>query len=145
MHPMKQPANLEGRYRTLVILWFALFLSIVMFLFLAVFVPPETERPNTVMTFTFLAIGMVMVIASYIVKQRFLAQSVEKQEVALVQTGTIIAAALSEVAAMLGLMDRFITGTRYFYAFFIIAAIGSLLNFPRRDHLLAASYKKPLS
>ncbi|MGH9904054.1 MAG: hypothetical protein ACRD8U_00560 [Pyrinomonadaceae bacterium] len=145
MHPMKQPANLEERYRTLVILWFALFVSIVMFLFLAVFVAPETERPNSLMTLTFMAVGMAMVVVSYIVKQKFLAQSVEKQEVVLVQTGTIISAALNEVAAMLGLMDRFITGTRNFYALFIFAVIGALLNFPRRDHLLAAGYKKPLS
>lgn len=143
MRPMKQQANLEKLYRTMVILWFALFGSIVMFLFLAVLIAPETERPNTVMTIAFMTIGALAVIASYIVKQRFLEQAVEKQNVTLIQTGTIIAAALSEVAAMFGLMDRLITGSNFFYVFFIIAVIGSVLNFPRRDHLLAASYKKP--
>ncbi len=146
MRPMNEPATLEPRYRTMMILWFALLCSIGMFFLFAVLMAPDfAVTENKMLTLTFFAVGTMAVIISRFVKQRFLSQAVEKQDVALVQTGMISAAALCEVAAMLGLMDWFITGNRYYYVLFIIAVIGTLLNFPRRDHLLAASYKKPLN
>lgn len=144
MNPMNNQATLETRYRTMTILWFGLFSSIVMFFLLTLVTPAETVE-NRVLSLTFAVIGTLAVIASRIVKQKFLSQSVDKQDIRLVQTGMIVAAALCEVAAMLGLMDHFLTGNRYYYVLFIIAVIGTLLNFPRRDHLLAASYKKPLN
>jgi hypothetical protein len=39
-------------------------------------------------------------------------------------------------------MDRVVTGNRYYFVLLLIAAIGMLLHFPRREHLLAASYKQ---
>lgn len=146
MQPMNEPATLETRYRTLMILWSALFISIGMFFVVAVFIGPRTEPiENRMLSLVFLAVGTLAVIASRVAKHRLMEQAVAKQDVALVQTGLVVAAALSEVAAMLGLMDSMLTGNRYFYLLFIIAVIGTLLNFPRRDHLLAAGYKNRLT
>lgn len=143
MNPVNHQASIEPRYRTLLILWFALFASIGMFFLLTLLTKPNPSLPeNNTLILVLFGISAGVVIAAYILKQKFLAQSVAKQDVGLVQQGLILAAALNEVAAMLGLLCYFMTANRYYYAFFILAAIGSLLNFPKRDHLLAASYKK---
>jgi hypothetical protein len=84
----------------------------------------------------------LIVVVAIVVKQKFLTQSVEKQEINLVQTGLIVGLALCEAAALFGLMDRVVTGNRYYFVLLLIAAIGMLLHFPRREHLLAASYKQ---
>lgn len=143
MQPMNQQVTLDVRYRTMLTLWFALTISIGMFFVFTLVAPSEEAIPNRTLSYAFLAIGMVAVIASYFVKQKFLSRSVNEQNVELVQTGMTAAAAVNEVAAILGLVDYLLTANRYYYLLMIVALIGSLLNFPRRDHLLAASYKTP--
>jgi hypothetical protein len=61
----------------------------------------------------------------------------------MVQKGLVIACAMCEVAAVLGLLQRFITGGNGFYLLFFVAVIGIALHFPRREQLEAASYKGP--
>ncbi len=144
MGPVNQQAKLDERYRTLVILWFAMFSSIGLFFLLTVLIPRSEEVvENRVLSFSLAGVGTLAVIASYFIRKRFLAQSVNEQKIALVPTGMIIAASLTEVAAMLGFMDYLLTGNRYYYLLMIVALAGSLVNFPRRDHLLAASYRNP--
>lgn len=142
MHAEKDPATLDARYRTILILWFALFVAIGLYFVVSLLNPATEQRTeNKVLSYSLAVLGMFAVIASYFVKQRFLTQSVKEQNTFLVQQGTVIAAALCEASALLGLFDYFVTGNRYYYLLMIIAALGSLLNFPRRDQLLAASYK----
>ena len=141
MQPVNQQESLDVRYRTLLTLWFALTVSIGMFFLLTVLAPVEDLTENKALSYALAAIGAVLVIASYFVKQKLLARSVNEQNIGLVQTGMATASALCEAAAMLGVVDHFITGNRYYYVPMIIAVIGSLLNFPRRAHLEAASYK----
>ena len=85
-----------------------------------------------------------MVVISFVVKRIFLAQSVERQELRLVQTGLIVALVMCETSAIFGLVDLFATGHRYYFLLMIVGALGILAHFPRRDHLLAATYKKHL-
>jgi hypothetical protein len=75
------------------------------------------------------------------VKRTLLQRSVEKQDVTLVQKAMIVACAMCEVAALLGLLERFIIGNREYYLLFILAAAGDLFHFPRRSQLEAATYK----
>jgi hypothetical protein len=53
----------------------------------------------------------------------------------------IVAVGLCESVGLFGLMVYFVTTTPYYYVFFIVSVIGILLHMPRRDQLLAASYK----
>jgi hypothetical protein len=53
----------------------------------------------------------------------------------------IIAVALCEAVGLFGMMVFFTTASPYYYFFFIVSVIGILLHMPRRDQLLAASYK----
>jgi hypothetical protein len=52
--------------------------------------------------------------------------------------------AITEVAALLGLLDFFLTTDRYYYVLLIIAALGLLLHFPRREHVVNAAFKGSL-
>ena len=42
----------------------------------------------------------------------------------------------------IGLLDFFLSGNPYYYLLFLIAAGGLLLQFPRREHVVNASFKK---
>ena len=142
MQPFNQQVTLEGRYRTLLTLWFAMTLSVgILFLFTLWISPYGGVSENPTLSLTLLVAGLLSVIASYFVKQRLLARSVNEQNVQLVYVGLHFAAALSEFAAILGIVDYLLTGHRHYYLLMIVALIGSLLNFPRRSQLVAAGYK----
>jgi hypothetical protein len=62
----------------------------------------------------------------------------------MVQQAYIVAWAITEVGGLLGVLDFFTTGDRYYYLLFMIAALGQLLHFPRREHMLNAWGKSPI-
>jgi hypothetical protein len=136
-------AAVAARYRVLLTLWLAFVSTVGIYFVISLFIqrPNGDDGQNRMLTFMFTAAGTLMAIVSIVVKQKFLAQAAEQQRPSLVATGYIVAFAFSETAAILGLMDRFVTGNRYFFVLLIIAAIALALHWPRREHLLAACYK----
>jgi len=151
MKPINQntQSNLDARYRTILTLWFALFMNIGVFFALAVFLAPQVSNasetpPSTLFTLVLTGLGTLFVLLSFVVKRKVLERSVEQQKVALVQQALILACALCEAGALLGLLGRFLFDRREFYLLFVIAAIGIALHFPRRDDLRSATYKTSL-
>lgn len=141
--------NLDGRYRTMLILWAAALMNIGVFFAVSLFLGTEAgnesvEPSNSLFIASITALGTFVVIISFAVKRRFFERSVEKQEVDLVQKGLVIAFAMCEVSALLGLLLRFLVDQRESYLLFLIAAIGTALHFPRREQLLSATYKTSL-
>jgi hypothetical protein len=140
--------NVEGRLRTMRILWFALLLSIGSLFLLSRLVPPEVASgiaPSSLLIVALTAAGTFLVAISFVVKRKFLQRSVEKQDVGLVQQGLVIACAICEASALLGLLEHFVIGNREYFLLFLAAAAGTVLHFPRREHLLAASPRIPIS
>jgi NADH:ubiquinone oxidoreductase subunit 2 (subunit N) len=140
--------NLDKRYQTLFILWFALLVSIAMYFLVTLFAAPATGTGPSGSTRSFLifavtALGTFLVIVSFAVKQKLLQRSVEKQDVNLVQKGLLLSCAMCEVSALLGLLEHFLIGNREYYLLFLLAAAGIIIHFPRRSQLEAASYTKP--
>lgn len=140
--------NLDKRYQTLVVLWFALLMSIGMYFLFSVFVAPEVGNeprnpPSSLLILMLTALATLLVILSFAVKNKFLARSIEKQDISLVQKGLVIACAMCEVSALLGLVEHFLIGNRESYLLFLIAAVGTAFHFPRRIQLESASYKNP--
>lgn len=138
--------DLNKRYQTMLILWFALLMSIVIyFVFLQIAAPPVANLSgnprNSPLIVGITALGAVLVLASFLVKRKILQRSVEKQDVGMVQKAMIVALALCELSALLGFMERFVIGNREYYLLFILAVAGVLFHFPRRSQLEAASYK----
>lgn len=133
--------NIELRIRTIRILWFALFISVGLYYGLTFFMPRSENAPNATLFLVLLAVSVTTTLASFIIRNNFLSRASQQQQIQLVQQGYVVACALSELPALLGLLDYFATGNDYYYVLFIIAALGMLLHFPRRDHVLNAAYK----
>src|SRR6266566_4717584 len=113
-------SNLDKRYQTMVVLWFSLLASVGMYLLVALFVAPQhaNEPQNSsshLMIVVLTASGTFLVIVSVVVKQRILERSVDKQDVNLVQKALVVACAMCEVSALLGLLERFTIGNREYY------------------------------
>lgn len=142
-------SNLDKRYQTLIVLWFALLMSVGLYFALALLVAPAavSERSNPTRSLWIVALtalGTVLVIFSFAVKQKLLERSVEQQDVSLVQKALVIACAMCEASALLGLLERFLVGNREYYWLFSLAAAGIVFHFPRRNQLESASYKNPV-
>ena len=135
--------NIDTRYRTLVILWFAICMSVLIFLVVINF-SPVPAAANRQLTLALNSLGIVPVALSFLLKQRALVKSVETQRIDLVQSAYVLSFALCESSALLGVVDHFTTGSRYSYFAFVIAGLGLLLHFPQRKNLVNASSFKQL-
>jgi hypothetical protein len=138
--------DLNKRYQTMIVLWFALLSSVATYFLVSLFVPPRTTSepnhlPSSFVMFALTGLGTFLVIISFAVKNKLLHKSVEQQDIGLVQKALVIACALCEAGALLGLVEYFIVGTREHYLLLVIAAGGIALHFPRRSQLEAASYQ----
>ena len=138
-----QSANqIELRIRTMRTLWIGMILSVgAYYVFTLVAGRSDDITPNPTLSLILTGVALSMTLISFAVKNRLLSRAVDQQQVQLVQQGYIVTWALSEVAALLGLLDFFVTGDRYYYLLFLIAAGSLLLHFPRREHVMNASFK----
>ena len=143
--------NPEGAYKTLIILWFALLMSQVMFLVIIFVAKPEVFRfdftkpllgENAPIVIALAILALVNFGLSFVMKKRSYEQAVAEQKIAYVQTGLIIACALCEAISLLGMVLAFAVSYQYFFLWFALGIFGVILHFPRRDTVIAASYKK---
>ena len=138
MKPDPGSATIEERLRTLFILWFAMCVSLSMYL-VFIYVAPVAPAPNPKLTLLLNTVGLIPVAASFLVKQILLAKAVTAQQVQQVHSAYIVSFALCEVSGLLALLDYRMTGSKYYYVGFAIGEIGLLLHFPRKQHLVDAS------
>ena len=135
--------DIDALYRTLLILWFAICMSVLMFL-VVIYFSPVVAAENRNLTLALNTVGIVPVALSFLLKRRGLAKSVETQRLDLVQSAYIVAFALCESSALFGLLNHFTTGSRYYYFAFAIAGLGLVLHFPQKQNLVNASSFKQL-
>lgn len=135
--------DIHTRHRTLLIIWAAMLMTVGIYFALAFAMrtAPGEEGDETVLL-VLIATGATIALASFIIKQRFLSRAVAEQKPDMVTTAYIVGLAMSEAAGLLGLVSAFIFGGTLPYILFLIAAVGMLLHFPRRDDLLAAAYRE---
>lgn len=146
-----QSPNITQSYQTMVVIWFALLMSQIILLVVVYIAKPEVykfdfnkpilgENAPVIIVFAVLAIANLVI--SFVMKKRSFQQAVEKQQIALVQTGQIMAYAFCEAISLLGIVLAFAFSYQYFIAWFALGILGIILHFPRRDDVIAASYKK---
>ena len=88
------------------ILWVGIFFSLVAFyLYSRIREQPRDAEPNSTLTLIFIAAALLAIPVSFLIKNAFLKQSVERQQPQLVQQGYVIALAINEAGALLGLVD----------------------------------------
>ena len=137
--------NIEPRIRTMRTIWIAMLMSTGFYYAFTFFVKrPENVELNSTLFLVLAAIALSTAFISFPIKNKLISQATEQQHLPLVQQAYILAWALSEVPALLGLLDFFLTGNRYFYVLFLIGVFAQLLHFPRREHVINASFKKPI-
>ncbi|MEN3327126.1 MAG: hypothetical protein V7638_1933 [Acidobacteriota bacterium] len=144
MNPANQnnPQTIEARILTIRILWLAMLMSIVVyFVFSRVAERREGLESNPTISLTLICVAMLMVLVAFVIKSKLLSKAVEQQNTVMVQQAYVVALAINEVAALLGLLDFFLTNDRYYFVLLIIAAMGLLLHFPRREHVVNAAFK----
>lgn len=146
----KRNTPIQVEYKTLVVIWFALLTSQVLFLLLVYFVKPElfvldasrsllADQP--LITLVFAALALVFVILSFVLSRQHMRRAIQDQDAGCVQTGLVLGCALSEVPSLLGLVLAFAFDHPYFYLWIALGAFGILLHFPRKGNLDAATYK----
>lgn len=147
-----QSSNPVETYKTLLMIWFALLVSQGTLLVVVFFAKPEVfkfdfskplffvETPVLLPVFALLA--FVNFGLSFFMKKRAFQQAVEKQQISYVQTGLILALAFCESISLIGIVLAFAFAYQYFFLWFALGILGIILHFPRRDDVIAASYKK---
>ena len=137
--------NVEARVMTMRILWIALLITVVIYYLITIFVArPDDVESNPTLSLVFICVAVLAVLMSFLIKSRLISKAVDQQQLGLVQQAYVVAWALSEVPALLGLLDFFKTADRYYPALFIITALGMLLHFPRREPVVNAAFKSSM-
>ena len=132
-----RPAKQLGRARQrgLLLIWGAQLMSLALFLLIMLTIEvPARAGDNSVLL---LALGLTALTAfglSFPIRAKLLAQSAVQNRPDLATTAYVLAFALCESCALFGLVAYFVTGARESFYFFIPAALGFLLHFPRRMH-----------
>ena len=142
---MRDANRIETQYRSMLILWMGQMMSLLLLFGITQVVEGAKDlEANNVLSFALAALGTFVAIISFVVKSKLLQQSVEKQDLALVQKAYIVAGALAEVPVLLGVLERFsLVPGRDYLVLILIGFITMALHFPRKVNLLAASYKDP--
>ena len=149
---MQRNLNVEPQYRAITIIWAALLFSQFLFLLILYFVKPEVysfdftkpflDEKNSVFILLLAFVGISTFLMSFVLKSKFLKQAVDRQNTALVQTALIIAWSLCEATALFGFVSALAFDYKYFFLWFALGILGIILHFPRRENLIAASYKQ---
>jgi hypothetical protein len=140
--PMNQndPQAIELRIRTLRTVWIALLLSIAGYFVLTIFQKPSANiPPNPTLSLILLLVGISTTLISFLIRNKLLTRAVDQQQVPMVQQAYVLAWAVNEVAALLGVVDFFVTGHRHYYILLIVSVCGLLLHFPRRESVVNAA------
>ena len=142
-------ANIQVKYETLVTIWAGLLLSQLAFIIVVYFVRPELftfdpSRPRLgtqPLVTIVLAIGAVVVfVLSFVLRNQHIRRAISDRDAGCVQTGLVLACALAEVCAIVGLILALFFHYQYFYFWNALGIVGVLLHFPRKSNLDSAQF-----
>jgi hypothetical protein len=145
-----QKNNADWEYRTLLIIWTALFTSqllLVLLLYVTrseVFLFDQSQPfigEHYIIVPLCIAFGLEELIVAYFRHSSYLKRSVQEQDPELVRAGLIIALAQCTSISLCGLFLAFAFNYSYFYFWFLIGILGSLFYFPKRADLAAAGHQ----
>ena len=117
------PTSIELRIRTMRMIWISMLLSIgAYYVFTLLRGRPADLPPNQTISLALIGGAALAALVSFPIKSKLLAQAIEQQQVGMVQQAYVVAWAITEVGALFGMLDYFITGNPYYYGALIIAA-----------------------
>jgi hypothetical protein len=142
--------EIAGQHQTMLVVWGGLLFSQFLFLFLVFLLSPELisfdfTQPllgdNAVIIVIFALLAVIALAASFILRKRDVERAIAEQKVEHVQTGMILGCALCEAISLLGFMLGIAFDYQYFFLWIALGIIGTLLHYPKRSDIVAASYK----
>lgn len=148
---MNENLNVEQSYRTLMVIWFTLIVSQAIFFVLIYFAKPEVMKfdfskpllgDNAPVILVFALLAFVNLALSFVLERKNISQAIAEQKIEFVQTGMIIGCALCESVSLFGVVLAFAFSYQYFFLWIALGILGTILHFPKRDNLIAASYKR---
>ena len=131
--------NIALRYRTLLTLWFAMMMSVVMWLVVVRALMVTTSPVNQKLGLVLICLGLVPMSLSFLLKQILAGKAINQQSPMLLQQAYVVAWALCEAAGLLGVLAYFVAASPYYWVGLAIAAAGIVLHFPQKAQLLQAS------
>jgi hypothetical protein len=102
----------------------------------------EDLTPNNTLSLALTVVALSTVLISFVLRNKLVNRAVEQQQVPMVQQAYIVSWAVTEVGALLGLLDFFATGNPYYYVPMLIAVAGQLMHYPRREHVENAAFSR---
>jgi F0F1-type ATP synthase membrane subunit c/vacuolar-type H+-ATPase subunit K len=150
---MSDGKPIKVQYQTLVVIWFALLMSQVLFFGLIWFIKPEiVSAPylsaeslrdvlgrQPLITLVFAGSALIFFLLSQAIGRQHMRRAVRDRDASCIQTGLVIGCALSEISSILGVILALLFNHPYFYLWIALGTLGVLMNFPRRSNLDAAT------
>ena len=106
----------DADYRRRLALWLAMVFSIMMYFVVIQRVTPASPQENPTLVYAMLGASIALVVTSFVAKR----------------VADILALALCEAAALLGVVAWFVTAWSRSYVFLIVGLAGMLLHYPKR-------------
>ena len=141
----------DQTYTTLAVIWIALLASQLMFVGMVYMVRPDlraidTSRPilgdQPLIILGLAVLAITDIVLSFVIRQHLYKRAEAEQNSAHVQTGLVIACALCEMSSLLGVVSALALNYPYFFVFSALGILGTVLHFPRRADIVAATYRK---
>src|SRR3954452_690518 len=95
INPQEIEARVEARFRMFLILWAGILGGVGLFITFAVVLGSQ-GTPNPTLSYALLGMGATIVAVSFLLKQKFVQQAIDKHDVAALQTAHILTLALCE-------------------------------------------------
>jgi hypothetical protein len=144
MNPKPARGQTGARYRGLLIIWGAQFFSLIILSTLTRFIKPDEHHDETNTVIIYLVPPALLSFAvSFMIKSKQLAAGVRMKRPDVVTAGYVMAFALCEASALIGLFCHYATADPRAVYFFALTALGLALHFPRRRYFEEAAGDAP--
>jgi hypothetical protein len=146
---MKQ--NVEQLYKTNLVLWSAFLLSQSAFFMVLYVAKPnlfkfDFSKPfggeNLIVVVIFGFMAIINLFIGLFLRIQAVQRAIDEQNPKVLQSGLILGMAFCESLSILGLVLAFAFDYQYFFLWFILAIIGMMLHYPRRQNYHDASFRK---
>jgi hypothetical protein len=140
----QQPVSAEKLYQSMFLMWVTFIGAIALLGAVTYFVAPgEGSRgPIGILPFVVLSLGLAT--ASLLLRRKGLsgaaAAAAGSERVMKTQQAYVLAFALSEAAAVMGVVGRFVTGDESAYMLIVVGGVALLLNRPTQGAVWEAAF-----
>lgn len=121
------------------IIWMIVLASQFILLLMTYLVIPDiisgNGTENQVVSYVLGGIAAIALLASFIIRVVLVSMAKKQHTFWLVLLAAFLGITLCEAITLFGLMSAFVTRFPYFYIFFIVGIVGTVLHFPSRSML----------